>query len=263
MGSGMGTGIGDRTDRGSGSGDRDRDQGSWLRTGRPLASRTRRSNAASMARARASGAMRAANGAISVSASARSAARRAASTCSRAASSSSAIQHRQPRSQRRPGVAARLLRGRPARSSSRTASSSTRSNVGGSVAGAHRRQPRDRAIEVRRQAVASCRRRRVRPESSDSCVTPTARRQSSNSSRMSASQNSIAHRAPPRPFRVVPLAVAIDPAERHRQRHALRRPARHLLERPARQCGSGGLRSFASGRSLALRQYSATSVIED
>src|SRR5438445_192501 len=39
-----------------------------------------------------------------------------------------------------------------------------------------------------------------------------------------------AHRASPRAFRVITLAVPIDAAEGDGQRHALRRPPRHPLE---------------------------------
>jgi len=39
-----------------------------------------------------------------------------------------------------------------------------------------------------------------------------------------------AHRPPPRTFGVVPLEISIDPAERHFERHALRRPRRDEVE---------------------------------
>src|SRR6478672_3878916 len=42
-----------------------------------------------------------------------------------------------------------------------------------------------------------------------------------------------AHRAPPRSFCVIPLAVLIEPAESHFQRHSEVRPSTDLFERRA------------------------------
>ena len=96
--------------------------------------------------------------------------------------------------------------------------------------GAHRRSAaRSRDRGARAGCRASPARRRQR-DASTSCVTPTARRQSSNSVEDVGLAELDADRPAPRSFRVVALAVPIDAAEGHGERHALRRPARHLLE---------------------------------
>ena len=80
-------------------------------------------------------------------------------------------------------------------------------------------QPRDDALEVRGERRLA-RGRGAASASPCAWTTPTARRQSSNRSRMSASQNSTRTGRRRGPLRVVALAVAIDAAEGDRQRHA-------------------------------------------
>ena len=137
-------------------------------------------------------------------------------------------------------------------SMSRTAASTWRSNSADGFF--PRAGPASRSRD--RDAREGCRSSPVRARQHPAAVTPTARRQSSNSVEDVGLAELDAHRTAPRSLRVVALAVPIDAAERDGERDALRRPARDLLEHRARRCGSGGLRSCGTGRFRFARQYS-------
>ena len=95
------------------------------------------------------------------------------------------------------------------------------------------RLPTSRATTRSRWAVNAGLARRPRRARPSPCAwtTPTARRQSSKRSRMSPSQNSMRTGRRRGALSLQPLAIPIDPAIRHGQRHAALRPPAHLLER--------------------------------
>src|SRR3954447_11414910 len=96
-------------------------------------------------------------------------------------------------------------------------------------AAAGRRQSRDHAFEMGWQ--------RVRPSAVRRGICPRITAGDANRAAPSVEQIEDVRfaelnpdRSPPRPFRVIALAVLIDPLLCHGQRHALRGPAAHLLE---------------------------------
>ena len=166
---------------------------------------------------------------------------------------------REPANQRRPLVSSHLLRAgtSPVQFAGAVLEQPVERCREGATA-ALRSQPGDDAIEVGGQRLAIV----VRRPSVSAAVARHAHRAPPVVEQLEdvGFAELDAHRPPPRALGVVALAVAIDAAERDRQRHALRRPAATPARTPDRRSGSDGLRSSGRDRSRASRQYSEASI---